>query len=263
MTYRAAVLMLLAAVLAGADESPDDLAARGVVEFMAAYQAWDGERFDAATELFSRATTNASASAVHFYWLGTARFHRMLHSQNQPASRTNREAADASISEAVAALNRAVQLDQRHAESHALLGTLYGMRIDGSLLRAVRFGPRIEKHRKAALEHGPENPRVRYLLGVCQFHTARKPAGWREALATLLTAEKLFAAEARQPAGPLEPRWGYASCLTFIGRTYEQLGQREQAAEFFRRALALHPADHLASEGLQRVTAKNRGKHEQ
>jgi len=147
-----------------------------------------------------------------------------------------------------------VALDERQAESHALLGTLYGMKIKGNLLRAARFGPRVQKHRNRALALGAENPRVRYLLGPCQFHTAKKTADQREALASFLAADKLFAAEARRPAGPLEPRWGRSTCLTFAGRTYELLGQRAEAADYFRKALAEHPADLLAREGLARIT---------
>ncbi|HOX03633.1 MAG TPA: tetratricopeptide repeat protein [Candidatus Paceibacterota bacterium] len=56
--------------------------------------------------------------------------------------------------------------------------------------------------------------------------------------------------EAKAPAGPLEPRWGYDTCLTFIGRTCEQLGEGAKAADYYRKALARHPADHLAKEGL-------------
>ena len=39
------------------------------------------------------------------------------------------------------ALNRAVKLNPGNGESHALLGTLYGMKIDGNLIRGARFGP--------------------------------------------------------------------------------------------------------------------------
>jgi TolA-binding protein len=101
---------------------------------------------------------------------------------------------------------------------------------------------------------GAKNPRAQYLLGTCQFHMAKKPAKLREALATFLEAEKLYEAEAKAPAGPLEPRWGYDTCLTFIGRTYEQLGEGAKAADYYRKALARHPADHLAKEGLLRIT---------
>jgi tetratricopeptide (TPR) repeat protein len=263
MNRRAAILLLLTALPARADGLAEKLAAAGIAEFTAAYQAWDGVGFGAAAELFRQASTNAPTSATHYYWLGAAQFHRMLQLRSLPPSRTNALAADKAMDAALDALNRAVKLDPRHdAESHALLGTLYGMKIDGNLVRAVRFGPRVDKYRKQALAGGPDNPRVRYLLGVCQFHTAKKPTALREALATLLAAEQLFAAEAKRPAQPLEPRWGGSSCLTFIGRTYELLGQRKEAADYFRKALATHPADHLAKEGLARVTPAKQEHHE-
>ena len=62
-----------------------------------------------------------------------------------PPQRTNTLAADAAMDAALAALETAVKLDERHAESHALLGTLYGMKINGNLLRAARFGPRVRE----------------------------------------------------------------------------------------------------------------------
>lgn len=245
---------LLATLSVQARAASNDLSAAGVAEFNAAYQAWDGARFAAAAELFRRATTNAPTNVTNFYWLGAAQFHRMLQLQNAPAHRTNEAAAKVALDAAVDALTLAVKLDERHAESHALLGTLYGMKINGSLLRGVKFGPRVAKHQELALKHGASDPRVQYLLGMCQFHTANKPAELKATLQTLLKAEKLFEAEAKTTAAPLDPRWGQSSCLTFIGRTYELLGQRKEAVDYFRKALAMHPADHLANEGLKRVS---------
>jgi len=256
MIWRAVIGLFLSACLAWADEKSDSLMAAGVKEFTAAYRDWDGQRFSAAAKLFRQAITNASASCTNYYWLGAAEFHRMLQLRSLPAPTTNTVAADTAMDAAVAALQIAVKLDERHAESQALLGTLYGMKINGNLLRGAWYGPRVVKHRKRAMEFGSQNPRVRYLLGACQFHTATKPSAQREALATLLSAEKLFAAEAQRAAGPLEPRWGRCSCFTFIGRTYEQLGQRAEAADYFRKALAEHPADHVAKEGLARVAER-------
>ena len=256
MNWRAAIWFFLSACLARANENSDQLMATGVKEFIAAYQDWDGRRFGAAAELFRQATTNTPASCTSYYWLGAAEFHRMLQLRSLPPSPTNTLAAEAAMDAALAALEKAVKLDEQHAESHALLGTLCGMKINGNLLRGVRFGPRVARHQKKAMEFGVQDPRVRYLLGTCQFYTAKKPAGWQEALATLLSAEELFAAEARHAGGPLEPRWGRSSCLTFIGRTYERLGQRAEAAAYFRKALAEHPADHVAKEGLARATER-------
>jgi tetratricopeptide (TPR) repeat protein len=256
MNWRVAIWFLLSACLARANENSDRLMASGVREFMAAYKDWDSERFGAAAELFRQTTTNGPTSCTNYYWLGVAEFHRMLQVRSLPLTPTNTLAANTAMDAALAALETAVRLDDRHAESHALLGTLYGMKINGNLLRGARFGPRVARHQKKAMEFGAQNPRVRYLLGTCQFHTATKPSAQREALATLLSAERLFATEAQRPRGPLEPRWGRSSCLTFIGRSYELLGQRAEAADYFRQALAAHPSDHVAKEGLARVAER-------
>jgi tetratricopeptide (TPR) repeat protein len=256
MNWRVAIWFLLSACLARANENSDQLMAAGVKEFTAAYKDWDGRRFGAAAELFRQATTNAPPSCTNYYWLGAAEFHRMLQLRSVPVPPTSTLAADAAMDAALSALETAVKLDEQHAESHALLGTLYGMKINGNLLRGARFGPRVWKHQKKAMEFGAQDPRVLYLLGTGQFHTATKPSARHEALATLLSAERLFATEAQRPGGPLEPRWGRSSCLTFIGRSYELLGQRAQAADYFRQALAAHPSDHVAKEGLARVAER-------
>jgi len=254
------LLGLLATLPVQANAASNDLSAAGVAEFTAAYLSWDGARFAAAAELFRRATTNEPANATNFYWLGVAQFHRMLQLQNAPAPGTNEAAAREALDAAVDALTLAVKLEERQAESHALLGTLYGMKIDGSFFRALRFGPSVAGHQELALKHGASDPRVQYLLGMCQFHTANKLAEWQAVLQTLLKAEALFEAEAKTTVAPLTPRWGYDSCLTFLGRTYELLGQRKEAGDCFRKALAIHPADHLAKEGLQRTLENKPGK---
>jgi tetratricopeptide (TPR) repeat protein len=84
---------------------------------------------------------------------------------------------------------------------------------------------------------------------------ANGAADLRQALTDLLLAETYFAREAGGTHNPLEPRWGRSSCHTFIGLTYEKLGDRTRAAEYFRKSLAEHPADNLARTGLIRVTS--------
>jgi len=244
---------VLAAWLAHADQTLDALTASGVQEFQGACQAWDAARFTRASQLLRQASEAPNASSTQYYWLGVSEFHRMLQCQSVLDHPSPSPEAEAAMESALAALQKAVKLDERHAECHALLGTLYGMKIEGNLVRALRFGPRVQKHRELALRHGANNPRVLYLLGACQFHTARKAAAWREALESFRAAERLFASEAQRTPAPLEPRWGRSSCLTFMGRTHEALGEAAEAAASFRRALELHPADLLARQGLARV----------
>lgn len=251
--FRFLTLLILLAALSLRGENPvgSSPLLAGVVEFKAAYAAWDGERFRRACELLQQAAAAAPDSATNFYWLGVAEFHRMLQLRSSPGQ----EAAASRAREAAqAALLQAVKREPQHAECHALLGTIYGIRIGENWLRAIYLGPRAMAQCQEALANGPENPRVRYLLGSGEFYMATKPAGWRKALESFLLAEKYFAAETDPPASPLEPRWGRSSCRTFIGLTYEKLGERAKAADYFRLALAEHPADQRARDGLERVT---------
>ena len=248
------MLLLLAAPVARADSAADKLTVAGIVEFTNAYQAWDGARFVKADNLFQQACTNATATVTNYFWLGAGEFHRMLQLLGLPEGKTNKLAAEAALDAAVDALTQAVKLDASHAESHALLGTLYGMKISDNWLRAVWLGPRVQNEQELALAAGGKNPRVKYLLGMSQFYTAMRTASRREALTNLLAAEKLFEAETKTPAGALDPRWGHDSCLTFIGLSYEKLGQRAEAEVYFRKALAMHAQDSLAQAGLKRVT---------
>ena len=248
------ILLLLAAPVARADSAADKLTMAGIAEFTNAYQAWDGARFVKAENLFQQACTNATATVTNYYWLGAGEFHRMLQLLGLPECKTNKLAAEAALDAAVDALTQAVKLDASHAESHALLATLYGMKISDNMLSAVWLGPRVQREQKLAFANGAKNPRVQYLLGMSQFYTAMRTASRREALTNLLAAERFFEAEAKTAAAPLEPRWGHDSCLTFIGSSYEKLGQQAEAEDYFRKALAMHPQDGLAQAGLKRVT---------
>jgi tetratricopeptide (TPR) repeat protein len=229
-------------------------AVAGLREFNAAFQAWDGVRFAHAGELFRQATKQAPDDATNFYWLGVAEFHHMLQLRSTPGNDAAAETAQAS---ALAALTTAVKLDAHNAEGHALLATIYGIRIGDRWIRALVLGPRAMSHSKLAMTEGPTNPRVRYLLATGEFYMASGKADYEEALKNLLLADTCFASEATNTPGPLEPRWGRSSCHTFIGLTYEKLGDRSHAAEYFHKSLAEHPADNLARTGLNRVLKTN------
>jgi len=254
MIGKAILFLISSLMLIRADPATDKLTTSGIDEFSAAYQTWDAARFGKSAEWFRQAAAREPGSAINHYWRGAALFHQMLQLRNPPNAKPDNKAADAAMDAAVASLETAIKLDSTHAESHALVGTLYGMKINGSMIRAIRFGPSVQDHQKEALKHGAKNPRTIYLLGTGQFHTAENAASRREALNTLLAAEKLFTAEANKPAKPFEPRWGYSSCLTFIARSYESLGLKAEAITYFKKALAEHPADHVAKEGIKRLT---------
>jgi tetratricopeptide (TPR) repeat protein len=250
---RALVIALLASILTvHANPASDAHLRAGIEKFTAAYRAWDADGFAEAAGEFRMATAADPHSARAYYWLGTARFHRMLQLRNQQPPQT--DAANDAMEHAIEALETALTLAPDYSECHALLGTLFGMKIHGGLLRAIRYGPSVQNHQKQALRSGGNNPRVRYLLGTGLFHTAKDADGYREALDALLMAEKLFIAESGQAPEPFAPRWGLSTCRTFIGRTLVKLGDKDRAADYFRKALAEHPNDHIARAELAKIS---------
>lgn len=236
-------------------ETPVEVAKGGVEEFYAAYKAWDASGFAKAAELFGKAAKNQSTSAVYKYWEGISQFHRMLQIESRPGGKESPPAQFA-LDAAMEAFDLALELDAEHAECHALLATLFGMKIHSNMLNAVRYGPMLQHHQKEAVRLGADNPRVQYLLGVGLLHTAKDDDAKRKALDTLLAAEKLFTEEASKSCDPLSPRWGSISCRTFIGVAYKMLGRNAEAINYFNRALAEHPSDHIARQELAAVLAK-------
>ena len=249
MIWRLFMAVMLLPHLAKAEDAAVSLVKTGIVEFTAAYQAWDATGFARAAGTFAKACTKQPDSGTNFYWKGVAEFHRLLHLLGSPTNQT--EAMEA-LQKTITTLTTAVKLDGSNAESHALLGTVYGMSIAENPLRAMWLGSRVMSEQEQALQCGSSNPRVQYLLGMSHYHAPKMWGGKTKALECLLKAERLFTVEAEQPAGPTEPRWGRSNCLAFIGKTYDALGKPAEAEKYFRKALEVNPHDKLAQAELEK-----------
>ena len=158
--------------------------------------------------------------------------------QTKKANKTIREPL---LKEAEAVLKALVERDPEDAESHALLGTVYGARIS-SMWSGMRLGPRADKSLKRALELAPDNPRVAFQLGVGAFF---KPGmfggGDDKAQAELERALELFA---QQPPGAPWPHWGHVDAWIWLGQVHAKRKEWAQARTAYERALELEP-DHV------------------
>lgn len=224
----------------------------GIATFRDAYRAWDTAKFwNASRDLRKSALAHPKSAAAHA-WLGTAHFHRMLQIHSRPMTPHLSAAAASDREAAIDAMEKAVQLDVRQAEAHAILSTLYGMKIEG-IMSGIRYGSRVQKHMKLAQQHGANNPRVQYLLGAGRMRTAEKQDQRFEALKSLLLAEALYEAEAMHHRKAHEPAWGRDACLAFIGEAFSQLHKPDKARDYYRKSLIERPNNRMAKEGLLRL----------
>ncbi len=224
----------------------------GVELFYEGYRAWDRERLSEAVNLFQKVCETAPEDYLAHYWLGVARFHVLVHRQGDTKrSLENREFGHL-LRETRKALEKAAELKQSDSEAHALLGTLAGMEIARHPSHALWLGPAVLRHKRHALRHGPDNPRVHYLLGAAFVQGPGFLGGAEKGLPHLLRAAELFQVPVALHGKPRAsaPTWGHEHCLTLLGQTYEHLGNLDKAAQYFRNAIALNPQNKLAQRRL-------------
>lgn len=254
---RCAALIWAALPARAADAASVELL-EATAEAQSAIAAWDYRALRAgANRLAAAPARTPDGSFTRAYWLGTLRFHALLHLREREDAARFETAMDDWRDGALDALREAVALRPDHAESHAMMAVLQGLAITDRPVSALWRGRSFLRHRKAAEEEADTNPRVAYLLGVSLLRRADSEADTREALNRLLEAAALFEqAEAGPAPRPGDPRWGRDHALLFIGIAYERLGEWSRAAVWFQKAADANPNLQRAMEGVQRCTLK-------
>jgi tetratricopeptide (TPR) repeat protein len=248
----ASIQLCIFLCFAAAGNDLDPLEA-GIRQFNEGYRSWDLERMREAAAMLAPLCGTTSSSYDACYWLGAVRFHILLHrlgdTRNPPDKKEKRQL----LEEAVAPLEQAVKLRRDDSEAHALLGTLKGMQIAAEPASALWRGQEVLEHRRLALENDPANPRAPYLIGSAYFHMPAILGRKDKGLEFFLSAKGLFEKEQATKPPLSKPSWGYASCLTFIGRIYEGMGKKDEARAGFLRALDVNPGDKLAKACLDKL----------
>ncbi|MFC1585475.1 tetratricopeptide repeat protein [Fibrobacterota bacterium] len=238
----------------------DEKLVQGIQVFQSAYDKWDAELFRKADRIFMKSSEQFPSDALPLYWKGAVQFHLVNYYLFGLEELRDKKKAVISIDNALAALEQAVALDTAHAESYALLGTLYGIKIYQKWRFAPVLGPKVFKLINHGLDLEPENPRIQYLIGVSYLFTPKiLGGGVSKGLTHLIKAEVFFDKEAKREAAPGEPRWGMSTNLGFIGKAYMKLKETEKAETYFKKALKVNPNDLLAKSGLKEVE-KEKGK---
>jgi tetratricopeptide (TPR) repeat protein len=141
---------------------------------------------------------------------------------------------------AVSQLQQAVKRDPKDAESHALLGSVYGLQIaESPMTGGMRLGPRASAALDRAASLEPGNPRVLLLQGVSAFNTPAMFGGGSGKAETLLRRSlERFAAE---PIAKAWPAWGRFDAHVWLGQTLAGKGHRAAAKAEYDKALAITP----------------------
>lgn len=152
------------------------------------------------------------------------------------------------LEEAAEALRQSLRTNPRDAETHALLGAVYGAQISASSWKGMTLGPRISAAFSEAERLAPDNPRVALQKGITLFYVPRALGGGPEpAERELRRAAALFA---REPAGKPWPNWGRVDVHVWLGRALAEKGDREGARAAYLRALTLAPEHALVRDEL-------------
>lgn len=238
----AAVLAALALVTAlgsaapvEADQAPDPvvLADSLAATIHEADMRGDLAALAGARTLARRAVTAYPQHPLLTYYLAETFYREATHRlESEPDS------AQALLERAQDILDPAAERENAIPETHALRGSVIGMRIT-NMLKGITMGPGADAAIERALEAGPENPRVWLARGI---GTLNKPGfvggGVEPALEQFERARVLF--ERDDPA-PGHPAWGEAELRAWIGIAHAQEGRTEEARRAFEAALRIEP----------------------
>jgi tetratricopeptide (TPR) repeat protein len=200
-------------------------------EIVAAYVRGDDARLAAARALAERAVAIHPEDALLHHYLGFALYRQAAVTHDDPERPRILDAAQA-------ALERSAAI-RPLPETHALLASVYGLRIGANPALGASLGHRSGGERAIAGRLGPENPRVWLLKGIGAFFTPEAFGGGLERAGEDFDRSlELF--EVDDPERPL-PRWGRADAHLWRGRVHEGFGQVDQARAEYETALLLEP----------------------
>jgi tetratricopeptide (TPR) repeat protein len=122
-------------------------------------------------------------------------------------------------------------------ETHALIATVMGRIIGLDQTSGPRLGPQIPQEMNAAVQSGPNNPRVWLLRGIQSFYTPLQyGGGLPTAESQLNKAIALF--ETDNPTPPA-PSWGKAEAYVWLGQVLQKQNRIAEARTAYNNALSV------------------------
>jgi tetratricopeptide (TPR) repeat protein len=149
-------------------------------------------------------------------------------------------------------LKKAMEMNPDFGELDAFYAYMLGFQIALEPENGMSLGFETYKYFGKAFEKSPENPRIHFLKGTSELFTPAEYGGGADtAIKTLVKSIDLF--EKENIKDPVLPSWGKDEAYTFLGMAYNQKGDTDKAAEFFRKALEVNPEFQMARDELNKL----------
>jgi len=109
-------------------------------------------------DFFTKLTQQHPDNALYFYQLARVNFYRC----EAYATHGDKKNAERALDTAIENAQLSIQLNEKSADMHSLLGDLYGRKISFGIgmFAGPKFGPKAQAENKRALELDANNPRV-------------------------------------------------------------------------------------------------------
>jgi len=153
-----------------------------------------------------------------------------------------KERAKEYLNKSIERVKKSIDIAVDYSDAHALLGTLYGMKIvlDDNPLAGMIYGPKSKKELEKAVELDPDNPWAHLRLGIRYLHTPQKWGGDKQkALVEFLKAVEL------------SPE--VAEFYVWLGIAYKENNNVNSAIRVMKKALEIEPSYKWAKMELKKI----------
>ena len=152
----------------------------------------------------------------------------------------NKTQAAQYIDEAINYADKTLRVNSKSAETLALLGTIYGIKISLDNQDMMVYGPKSNQVIAQALALAPDNPRVLLQAGINKMYTPEFYGGSKtEALRLFAKAVSIF--DSSSGMDSLKPDWGRLESLAWLGRCYAEQKDFAKAVGVYKKALSENP----------------------
>jgi tetratricopeptide (TPR) repeat protein len=193
------------------------------------------EKFEQAHNILTRCTSQGDHQALAEYYLGYIDYQMAV-----AVYRMDKEKAPISLDSAIMHLEKALQINDSNAETHALLASCYGMQIAFSPMSGIWLGPKSGSEMGKAREFSKENPRVALLEAIGTYNTPAMFGGGKDkGYGAMKRSAELF--DRWKTTDSLQPDWGKEQVYAWIGLANLDRKETILARKAFEKALEINP----------------------